>query len=128
MLIFFGNLVNETFSNLKFNVFIITGSIFNNKYVKQVVYKREGDWSSVYSSKYGEGTFFSKKRKGWQNSGVMKAAEGEKFTFRFSSLFINPRNITIQGICIKVTSINIYPIFWDMILSKIQISEIIGHC
>ena len=34
---FFGSLVNETFSNLKFNVFIITGSIFNEKYVKQVV-------------------------------------------------------------------------------------------
>ena len=39
--------------------------------------KREGDWSSVYSSKYGEGTFFSKKERGWQNSGGMKAAEGE---------------------------------------------------
>ena len=35
---FFGSLVNETFSNLKFNVFIITGSIFSNRYVKQVVF------------------------------------------------------------------------------------------
>ena len=35
--IFFGSLVNDTFSNLKLNVFIITGFICKNKYVKQVV-------------------------------------------------------------------------------------------
>ena len=29
--------MNETFSNFEFNVFVITGSIFSNKYVKQVV-------------------------------------------------------------------------------------------
>ena len=34
---FFGSLVNGTFSNLKLNVFIITGFICNNKYVKQLV-------------------------------------------------------------------------------------------
>ena len=33
---FFGSLVNETFSNLKFNVFIITRSIFSNKCVKHI--------------------------------------------------------------------------------------------
>ena len=33
----FRRLVNETYSNLKFNVFAITGSIFSNKYWKQVV-------------------------------------------------------------------------------------------
>ena len=30
-------------------------------------------------------------------------------------MFINPRNITIQDIYIKVTSFNIYPNFWDYI-------------
>ena len=44
-LIFFGSLANETFSNFKFNVFIITGSIFSNKYVKQVVLINHG-WIS----------------------------------------------------------------------------------
>ena len=34
---FFGSLVNVTFSNLKSNVFIITGFIWWNKYMKQVV-------------------------------------------------------------------------------------------
>ena len=34
---FFVSLVSETLSDFKFNVFIITGSIFSNKYVKQVV-------------------------------------------------------------------------------------------
>ena len=34
---FFESLVNDKFSNLKLNVFLITGFIFSNKYVKQVV-------------------------------------------------------------------------------------------
>ena len=64
----FRRLVNETYSNLKFNVFVITGSLFSNKYWKQVVlinhswisptYKRDGDWSFAYSSKNGEGYLF----------------------------------------------------------------------
>ena len=33
----FGCLVNDTFSNLKLNVFIITGIICSKNYVKQVV-------------------------------------------------------------------------------------------
>ena len=33
----FGCLVNDTFSNLKLNVFIITGIICSNNYVKQLV-------------------------------------------------------------------------------------------
>ena len=37
--------------------------------------------------------------------------------------FINPWNITIQGLYIKVTTLNIYPNFWGNVLSKIQISE-----
>ena len=39
-------------------------------------------------------------------------------------MFINPRDIIIQGIYIKVRSVNIYQNFWDQVLSKIQISEI----
>ena len=86
---------------MNFNVFIITDSIFSNKYKKRVIlinlagspplYKRDWDWSSVYSSKMGEGTFFSKK--------------GE------IGKIVDPRKITIQGIDIKVTSFNIYPDF-----------------
>ena len=34
---FFESLVNDKFSNLKLNVFLITGFICSNKYVKQVV-------------------------------------------------------------------------------------------
>ena len=86
---FFGSLVNDTFSNLKFNIFIITGSIFGNKYMKQVVlinhswisitfYKRNGDWSSVYSSKnWVRYIFFCKKGRSWWNSSGVKVAEGE---------------------------------------------------
>ena len=68
---FFGSLVNETFSDLKFNVFIITGSIFSTKYVKQVVLINHS-WISptlqkgwglelFILQKMGKGTFFSKK-------------------------------------------------------------------
>ena len=35
--IFFGSLLNDTFSNLKLNVFIITGFVCSNKYMKQIV-------------------------------------------------------------------------------------------
>ena len=35
-------------------------------------------------------------------------------------VLINPRNITIPGIVIKVTSFIIYPNFWDKVLCKIQ--------
>ena len=34
--IFFGSLVNDKFSDLKLNIFIITGFICSKKYVKQV--------------------------------------------------------------------------------------------
>ena len=86
---------------MNFNVFIITDSIFSNKYKKRVIlinlarspplYKRDLDWSSVYSSKMGEGTFFSKK--------------GE------IGKIVDPKKITTQGIDINVTSFNIYPDF-----------------
>ena len=36
--IFLGSLVNDAFSNLKSNVFIITGFILSKKYVKQVLF------------------------------------------------------------------------------------------
>ena len=72
---FFGSLVNETFSNLKFNVFIITGSILvTNMWNKTFwliiagsppLYKKDEDCSSLYSSKNGGGyTFFLQKREG----------------------------------------------------------------
>ena len=58
---FFVSLVNDTFSNLKLKVFIITGFICRNKYMKELVLvnhnwispmlQRDGDWSSVYSPK-----------------------------------------------------------------------------
>ena len=34
---FFGSLVSNTFSNSKLNIFIITGFVCSNKYVKQLV-------------------------------------------------------------------------------------------
>ena len=74
---FFRSLVNDKFSNLKLNVFIITGFNCSNKYMKQVVlinhswisprYKGDGDWSSVYSPKNGGGYISPKKGRGWQN-------------------------------------------------------------
>ena len=42
-------------------------------------------------------------------------------------MFINPRNIAIQGIYIKVTIFNIYTNFWDKVLRKTQILEIYIH-
>ena len=73
---FFGSLVNETFLNLKFNVFIITGSIFGSKYVKQVVlinhswilpFFTKGMWIGVLFilQKMGKDTFCSKEGRGW---------------------------------------------------------------
>ena len=73
--IFFGSLVNTTFSTLKVNVFVITGLICSNKYVKKLVlinhgfalspprYKGSGDWSSVYFLK-NEGVYIFPKKKG----------------------------------------------------------------
>ena len=37
LIYFFGSFVNDKFSNLKLNVFIITSIISSNKYLKQVV-------------------------------------------------------------------------------------------
>ena len=63
--IFFGSLVNETFSDLKFNVFSITGSIFSNKYVKEVVLIKGWRLELCYSSKNGGGYIFLQKARGW---------------------------------------------------------------
>ena len=62
--------------------------------------------------KKGEGTFFSKKGRSWQNSRGMKVAEGG-ITYVSLLIFvhINPRNIKIPGIYKKVTSFIIYPNF-----------------
>ena len=74
-------------SNFKFNVFIITGSIFSNKYVKQVVLINDSwisptlqkgwDWSFVYSSKNEGGSISLKTRGRLLNSRGIKVAEGE---------------------------------------------------
>ena len=84
---FFVSLVNETLSNFKFNVFIITRSVFSNKYVKQIILinqswisptlQKDGDWSFVYSSKNGEGYIFLKKRRRLLNSREIKVDEEE---------------------------------------------------
>ena len=56
--IFFGSIVNDTFSNLKLNAFIITGFIYSNKCVKQLVLIN-------HSRKMGggEGTFSPKRER-----------------------------------------------------------------
>ena len=79
--------MNETLSNFKFNVFIITRSVFSNKYVKQIIsinqnwisptLQKDGDWSFVYSSKNGEGYISPKKRGRLLNSRGIKVAEEE---------------------------------------------------
>ena len=79
--------MNETLSNFKFNVFIITRSVFSNKYVKQIILinqnwisptlQRDGDWSFVYSAKNGEGCISPKKRGRLLNSRGIKVAEEE---------------------------------------------------
>ena len=84
---FFVRLVNETLSNFKFNVFIITRSVFSNKYVNQIILinqswisptlQKDGDWSFVYSSKNGEGYISLKKKGRLLNSRGIKVAEEE---------------------------------------------------
>ena len=60
--IFFGSLVNTTFSTLKVNVFIITGLICSNKYVKQLVLINHSFISPTLQREWGlEFRSFSKK-------------------------------------------------------------------
>ena len=60
--IFFGSLVNTTFSTLKVNVFIITGLICSNKYVKKLVLINHDFISSTLQREWGlEFRLFSKK-------------------------------------------------------------------
>ena len=71
--VFFESLVNDKFSNLKLNVFLITGFICSNKYVKQVVlinhswssprHKGDWDWRPVYSPESGGGYIFPKRER-----------------------------------------------------------------
>ena len=60
--IFFQSLVNDTFSNLKLNLFIINGFICSNKYLKQVVWINHS-WISLTLQRGWEFKFclFSKK-------------------------------------------------------------------
>ena len=79
--------MNESLSTFKFNVFIITRSVFSNKYVKQIILinqswisptlQKDGDWSFVYSSKNGEGYISLKKKGRLLNSRGIKVAEEE---------------------------------------------------
>ena len=60
--VFFGSLVNTTFSTLKVNVFIITGVICSNKYVKKLVLINHGFISPMLQREWGlEFRLFSKK-------------------------------------------------------------------
>ena len=60
--IFLGSVVNDTFSNLKLNFFIITGFIFSNKYVKQLVFINHSWISPTLQRGWGlEFCLFSKK-------------------------------------------------------------------
>ena len=60
--IFFESLVNDTFSNLRLNVFIITGSFCSNKYAKRVVLINHRWVSSTLQRGWGlEFCLFSKK-------------------------------------------------------------------
>ena len=72
--IFFGNLVNATFSNLKVYICIITGFICCHKYMKQVVLiklylphvtKEMSIGVLLILQKLEEGRFFPKKERGW---------------------------------------------------------------
>ena len=58
----FGSLVNDTFSNLKLNVFNITGFICSDKYVKEVVLIKNSWISPMLQRGWGlESCSFSKK-------------------------------------------------------------------
>ena len=77
--IFFQSLVNDTFSNLKLNLFIINGFICSNKYLKQVVWINHS-WISptlqrgwgfkfcLFSKKCGRVDFSHRKGRCWLNS------------------------------------------------------------
>ena len=110
---FFGNLVNDTFSNLKLNVFMITCFIVVTKRLiiagSPLLYKEEWDWSFAYSLKNWGRAYLSPRKEE-----VEKIVEAWKLR-RESNLwlvlifvFIKPRNITIQSqaIYIRVTSFN----------------------
>ena len=78
----FGKLVNGKFSNLKLNIFIVTGFTCSNKYMKQAVlinhswispmlqrrweleffFFSNGNWSPVYSQKWCIKVYFPQKR------------------------------------------------------------------
>ena len=65
--IFFGSLVNDKFSDLKLNIFIITGFICSKKYVKQVALINHSWISPILQRGLGlEFYLFSKK---WGNGG-----------------------------------------------------------
>ena len=119
-LIFFWGLVNETFSNFKLNIFFITGFICSNKEVKQKVLINHISTSPTIQRGWGlQLCLFSKK---WgriyvsTKKGEVGVTEQEWRLLRESNLwlllvfvFIDPRNITIPGIFIRVISFNIYP-------------------
>ena len=72
IIIFFGSLVNATFSDLKVNIFIITSFICSNKYVKQLVLINHSCISPTLQREWGlefcllgEGTYLPQKERGW---------------------------------------------------------------
>ena len=98
-LIFFGILVNDTFSNLKLNFFIITGFICSNRYVKQELLINHSWISPTLQREWG------------LEFCLFRGRSRSNLWFLLIFVLINPRNITIQGICMGVTSFNIYPNF-----------------
>ena len=98
-LIFFGILVNGTFSNLKLNFFIITGFLCSNRYVKQELLINHSWISPTLQREWG------------LEFCLFRGRSRSNLWFLLIFVLINPRNIAIQGICMGVTSFNIYPNF-----------------
>ena len=101
-LMFFGSLMNDIFSNLKVIIFIITGFVCSNKYVKQVVLINYS-WISptgirvlFFLRKMGRVRFRPKKGSGWWNSSGRFLRESNLWSLLIF-VFRNIRNITIQG-------------------------------
>ena len=98
----------------------------SNKYVKQVVFINHS-WISPTLQKEWELEFFlffkiwGRVHFSPKKGEVGKIVEawgllgGITYVYLLIFLFTNPRNITIQGIYIKVTSFIIYPNFWQYI-------------
>ena len=118
---------------MKFNVFIITWSIFSNKYVKRLVLINHNWISLILQKRWGsEFCLFFKK---WGRVYFSpKKGEVGKVVEEWSLLRENNLSL-LANLCVYNSkkhynpryihkSFNIYPNFWDRVLSQVQISEI----